>query len=236
MNGVHDMGGMRGLGPIAPEPDEPVFHAKWERRVHAMVIASPTRGNIDAGRHQRELIPGSEYLRMTYYEKWFAALCEMLLRGGAVTAQELASGAADPTAAKATPRLSPEMVAPALWEWDGTVPNIEVPARDAYALRLVVGRRLYDNGRMVSEAAALQRVRRPFPLRISPHDAAGLGVESGAEVRVTSGRASRELTVEIDARVPAGIAKIDFSADGAGAAELIDVNTAVTDLRVETLR
>ncbi len=114
MNGIHDMGGMHGLGPIAPEPDEPVFHAEWERRVHALVIASPTRGNIDAGRHQRELIPGPEYLRMTYYEKWFAALTEMLLAGGVVTAEELASGEADPSTAKATPRLGPDAVAPAL--------------------------------------------------------------------------------------------------------------------------
>ena len=114
MNGVHDMGGMHGLGPIAPELDEPVFHAEWERRVHALVIASPTRGNIDAGRHQRELIPGPDYLRMTYYEKWFTALTEMLLKGGAVTPEELASGRADPSAPKATPRLAPQMVAPAL--------------------------------------------------------------------------------------------------------------------------
>jgi nitrile hydratase len=108
------MGGVHGLGPIAPDPDEPMFHADWERRVHALVIASPTRGNIDAGRHQRELIPGPEYLRMTYYERWFAALCAMLVRGGAVTAEELARGAADPAAAKATPRLAPDAVAPAL--------------------------------------------------------------------------------------------------------------------------
>ena len=32
MNGGHDLGGMHGLGPIAPERDEPVFHADWERR------------------------------------------------------------------------------------------------------------------------------------------------------------------------------------------------------------
>jgi NADH-quinone oxidoreductase subunit G len=127
-------------------------------------------------------------------------------------------------------------VAPDLWEWDGAVPDIEVPARDAYALRLVVGRRLYDNGRMVSEAPALARLRKPFPLRISPHDAAALGVESGAEVRVTSGAASRELTVAIDDSVPAGIAQLEFSADGTGAAELIAGDAAVTDLRVETLR
>ena len=161
------------------------------------------------------------------------------VEGEAISSEsEDASEPTDDPAAETAPAeaAAPALPAPDLWVWDGAVPEIEVPARDAYALRLVVGRRLYDNGRMVSEAAALERVRRPFPLRISAHDAAGLGVESGAEVRVTSSRASRELTVEIDARVPAGIAKIDFSADGAGAAELIDVNTAVTDLRVETLR
>ncbi len=114
MNGVHDMGGMHGLGPIEPEPGAPVFHADWEGRVHALVIASPTRGNIDAGRHRRELIPGPEYLRMTYYERWFAALRQMLLQSGLVTAAEMASGAADPAVAKATPRLTADAVAPAL--------------------------------------------------------------------------------------------------------------------------
>lgn len=115
MNSVHDMGGTHGLGPIAPEPDEPVFHADWERRVHAMVIASPTRDNIDAGRHQRELIPGPEYLRMTYYERWFAGLCALLVQGGFVTADELSNGQADPTGSSSTPRLAgADTVAPAL--------------------------------------------------------------------------------------------------------------------------
>ena len=30
VNGVHDMGGMIGFGPVAPEPNEPPFHAEWE--------------------------------------------------------------------------------------------------------------------------------------------------------------------------------------------------------------
>jgi nitrile hydratase subunit beta len=108
------MGGMHGMGPIAPEIGEPVFHADWERRVHAMVVASPTRGNIDAGRHRREKIPAADYLAMTYYERWFSGLCAMLVEGGVVTAKELASGHADPTAPKAAPRLSPEAVPVAL--------------------------------------------------------------------------------------------------------------------------
>ena len=114
MNGVHDMGGMHGLGPVVPEPGEPVFHHGWEGRTHALVIASPTRGNIDAGRHQRELIPGPDYLRMTYYEKWFAALCEMLLAKGVVTEAELRSGRADPGAPKGSPRILADAVPVAL--------------------------------------------------------------------------------------------------------------------------
>jgi NADH-quinone oxidoreductase subunit G len=130
---------------------------------------------------------------------------------------------------------APAPAAPELWTWDGAVPDHEVPPRDAYALRLVVGRRLYDNGRMVSEAAALARVRRPFPLLISPHDASALGVDAGAEVRVTSNRGAQVLTVDVDPGVPAGIARIDFSANGEGASALIDSSAVVTDLRVETL-
>jgi nitrile hydratase len=114
VNGVHDMGGMANLGPIVPEPEGAVFHHPWEGRVHAMTVASPTRGNIDAGRHQRELIPGPEYLAMSYYEKWFRSLSELLLKHGLVTPQELASGKADPASPKATPRLAAAAVAPAM--------------------------------------------------------------------------------------------------------------------------
>jgi nitrile hydratase beta subunit len=114
LNSVHDMGGMHGMGPIAPEADEPVFHAAWEGRVHAMVVATPTRSNLDAGRHRREKIPAPEYLRMTYYEKWLASLVASLVEAGLVSEAELASGRADPAAAKATPRLSPAVVEPAL--------------------------------------------------------------------------------------------------------------------------
>ncbi len=105
MNGVHDMGGMQGLGPIEPEVEGCVFHHPWEGRVHALSLASPTRSNIDAGRHQRELIPGPEYLAMSYYEKWFRSLSERLVEQGLLTPEEFKSGRPDPAAPKAAPRL-----------------------------------------------------------------------------------------------------------------------------------
>ena len=94
MNGVHDLGGMENMGPVAPEPGEPVFHHRWESRVHALVVASPTRRNIDEGRHQRELIPGPVLLAMSYYEKWFTGLRELLVKYGHATPQEIEAGQA----------------------------------------------------------------------------------------------------------------------------------------------
>ena len=39
MNSIHDMGGMHGFGPIRPEKNEPVFHARWEGRILAIYSA-----------------------------------------------------------------------------------------------------------------------------------------------------------------------------------------------------
>jgi len=82
MNGVHDMGGMHGLGPIAPDPNEPLFHAPWERRVMAMTLAMGAWGrwNIDVSRHVRESIQGDRFLAQTYYERWFEGLTKLIDR------------------------------------------------------------------------------------------------------------------------------------------------------------
>ncbi len=146
MNGVHDMGGMHGLGAVVPEPEAgSPFHAGWEARVHALVIAAPTRGNIDAGRHRRESIPGATYLAMTYYERWFEALNQMLLAGGFVTPRELATATADPAAPKATPRLVPADVPSALARQGSYLR--EDPSPPAFAVGDVVrARNLHPTG------------------------------------------------------------------------------------------
>lgn len=112
MNGVHDMGGMHGMGAVLPESDEPVFHHRWEARVFALARAMGAFGrwNIDASRHQRELIPAAEQLRMSYYEKWLAGLTELLLRHGFISAQELARGKATSARVEQSPALSADAV------------------------------------------------------------------------------------------------------------------------------
>jgi nitrile hydratase subunit beta len=113
VNGVHDMGGMHGMGPIRHEPDEPVFHEPWEGRVYAItrvVRAGGGRQNLDNSRHLLELLPPAEYLRMSYYERWYARLTNQLVANGIVTREELDTGRAAGGSPKAEPRVTAAMV------------------------------------------------------------------------------------------------------------------------------
>jgi nitrile hydratase len=108
MNGIHDLGGMHGMGPIRQERNEPVFHEAWEGRVHAMNRALGAWGkwNIDAGRYGIERLPPADYLRMSYYEKWLARNIELLVERGLVTRQEIDTAKPAPGSQRATPPLT----------------------------------------------------------------------------------------------------------------------------------
>jgi nitrile hydratase subunit beta len=138
MNGVHDMGGMHGMGPIAPEANEPVFHERWEGRVYALNRAVGLLGkwNIDAARHSRERIPPADYLRMSYYEKWLAALTMLLEETGLVTRAELESDRPSPGTARATPPLTANEVARVVADRGGFERPINTPPRFAIGQRV----------------------------------------------------------------------------------------------------
>ena len=102
MNGVHDMGGMHGMGPIEREPDEPVFHHPWEARVLAITLATGSLGrwNIDMSRHAREQMPAADYLAASYYERWLSGLELLLRKHGLVAPGEVEARARDPRPAR----------------------------------------------------------------------------------------------------------------------------------------
>jgi nitrile hydratase subunit beta len=92
LNGPHDLGGVQGLGPVRAEPNEPPFHAEWERRAFALTLGIGATGQwtIDEARATRELTP--EYLARSYYDIWLTALERLLQSRGLVSAAELAAG------------------------------------------------------------------------------------------------------------------------------------------------
>jgi nitrile hydratase beta subunit len=108
MNGAQDLGGMQSFGPVVAEPDEPVFHAEWERRVLALTIAMAATGrwNIDMSRAARESLPPAQYLSSSYYQIWFEGLCKLLVACGLATRDEIAAGHSQAAAAP-VPRVLP---------------------------------------------------------------------------------------------------------------------------------
>ncbi|MBM3226116.1 MAG: nitrile hydratase subunit beta [Candidatus Tectomicrobia bacterium] len=104
MNGIHDMGGMHGFGPIVREMDEPLFHQDWERRVFAIRQVTPVP--IPGGsRNNIEQMDPATYLTTSYYEKWLHSAIKGMLDAGVITETELAAKIAQyqatPTAAVA---------------------------------------------------------------------------------------------------------------------------------------
>jgi nitrile hydratase len=93
-NSIHDMGGMHGFGPVKPDPDEPVFHERWEGRILALQRAMGFTGlwTIDAGRASLEALPPLDYLGSSYYRRWFLGLENRLVRRGLVGADEIDAG------------------------------------------------------------------------------------------------------------------------------------------------
>ncbi len=88
------MGGFTGFGPVIHEEDEPVWHAGWEPRAFALVLAMGMTGswNIDIARHARERLPAMQYWRSSYYEMRHYALVLQLLELGLISAIEEEEG------------------------------------------------------------------------------------------------------------------------------------------------
>jgi nitrile hydratase len=136
MNGVHDVGGMHGMGPIEYEKDEPVFHEEWEGRVYALSRALGAVPGYRSTRHDVELLPPADYLRMSYYERWLARILNLIVKHGLVTPTELQSGTPDPGSRRGTPPFTPEIAAASIRR------RPEVRRKEPIAPRFTAGQRV----------------------------------------------------------------------------------------------
>jgi nitrile hydratase len=112
MNGIHDMGGMHGMGPIRHEAIEPVFHQRWEGRVYALMRVLGRGGfwSLDAYRHGVETLPPIEYFRMSYYERMFASVLKNMVAAEVATQAEIDKGRRAPGSARKTVLVTPQEV------------------------------------------------------------------------------------------------------------------------------
>jgi len=133
MDGAHDMGGVKWFGPVQPEPDEPVFHAEWERRAFAITLAMARPGgwNVDMVRFAREDRPPEDYLSKSYYQIWLAGLERLMLERNLIAPDEIEAGRPLHPAKPVAKTLTPEGVASMLHRGGPTERDAAAPARFA---------------------------------------------------------------------------------------------------------
>ncbi|HET6812100.1 MAG TPA: NADH-quinone oxidoreductase subunit NuoG [Acidimicrobiales bacterium] len=155
---------------------------------------------------------------------------------GAVEQQGVKATATVPLPAEGPARVPPRPEGPEP-ERLGPPPadaELSLTPLDAYSLRLVSSRTLYDGAVMTQASPALAGLAPGARLRANPYDLDRLGVTTGGQVRVASARGAFVLPVEADPGVPRGAAWLGFRQPDGGAAALIDHSQPVTDVRLET--
>src|SRR4051794_40301792 len=92
VDGIHDLGGKQGFGPVEVEEDEPVFHEPWERTARAITFATVVQvenPSTSKFRHAIERMEPAHYLASSYYEHWLTAAATLAVDAGLVTRDDL---------------------------------------------------------------------------------------------------------------------------------------------------
>jgi nitrile hydratase len=98
MDGIHDLGGKEGYGPIEVDDDGSPFHHDWEGREWGIAQCARTPGiTIDWWRHCRELIMPQDYLGRPYFDSWAQTDFSTYIEAGWISLEEVIEGKAKPS-------------------------------------------------------------------------------------------------------------------------------------------
>ena len=91
MDGMHDLGGKQGFGPVQYQPHAASFHAAWELRVNTLYSLAVRHGvfNMDEYRHAIERMEPRHYMGASYYERTLTSLATLCVEKGVVLPAEL---------------------------------------------------------------------------------------------------------------------------------------------------
>jgi nitrile hydratase len=93
MDGIHDLGGKQGYGPIDVDEDETPFHQEWEGREWGIAQCARTPGiTIDWWRHCRELIMPEDYLGRPYFDSWAQTDISTYIDAGWMALEDIEGG------------------------------------------------------------------------------------------------------------------------------------------------
>ena len=92
MDGIHDLGGREGFGPVEHDGGSAPPLKRWEWAVFAMVRATARAGarrSTDQFRHAVERIAPFAYLTHGYYGRWLGGVENLLIEAGVTSADEI---------------------------------------------------------------------------------------------------------------------------------------------------
>lgn len=93
MDGIHDLGGKQGYGPIEQDVEEIPFHHEWEGREWGLAQCARTPGiTIDWWRHCRELILPQDYLARPYFDSWAQTDLSTYIEAGWMSLEDIDKG------------------------------------------------------------------------------------------------------------------------------------------------
>jgi NADH-quinone oxidoreductase subunit G len=144
-----------------------------------------------------------------------------------------AAATAPPTGGDVAPGpVRPEK--PATVSFEQRAGTHQAPAIDAYSLRLVTVRRMYDRGTLLNHSPSLANQRRGSELAAHPAVLERLGLTAGQQVTVTSAKGSLTTALHIDASLAEGTITLAWNQGDPSPAVLIDAEAPVTEVRLET--
>ncbi len=111
--------------------------------------------------------------------------------------------------------------------------RLETRPVDSYAMRLIVGKRMFDQGIVTQMSPSLRSLAEPAQLRINQYDFERLGIEEGARVEVTSGIHALDITIKVDDGIPRSSALIYGNLEGADPRKLLVDGSHSVDIRID---
>ena len=132
MDGVHDLGGKQGFGPIDVNEVEVPFHADWEGRMWAInQCARSPDWTLDWWRHVRELIDPVDYLSRPYFDSWAQTHIAAFIDSGSFTLEEIIAGKSATAPVERQPSLEADDILAAV-EAQAYRYDREIEAQPAY--------------------------------------------------------------------------------------------------------
>lgn len=93
MDGIHDLGGKEGFGPVPIDPTDDPFPNEWEGRMWGLAREQAVPGmTIDYFRHGLERMVPKDYLSFPYFGKWCANYLMLYQQTGVFSHEEIATG------------------------------------------------------------------------------------------------------------------------------------------------